>query len=40
MDLGERKSPSVIPIFERPSSARWGSERCENAAGGLFSILL
>ena len=34
--LANGKTPPVIPISERLSSVRGGSERCENAAGGLF----
>jgi hypothetical protein len=38
MGLGERKSPSSISYFRETPPPRGGSERCENAAGGLFQL--
>ena len=36
MDLGERKSPYSDSGLREAPPQRCGSERCENAAGGLF----
>ena len=36
MGLGERKSPYSVSDLRETPPQRWGSERCENEAGGLF----